>query len=111
MAQILMGNGPKEEIGVLDYKFKDGKVGQEFIEGVKFTPKLEGKVHILERPREDDNKKVPVNLYVAGIDGIDMGGEDTSEYTKDPSEFCVVILRRMFGTHPPQVVAYYKDRP
>jgi hypothetical protein len=27
MAQILMGNGPKEEIGVLDYKFKDGKVG------------------------------------------------------------------------------------
>ena len=111
MAQILMGRGPTEEIGTLDYKFKEGKVTDDNIEGVKFTPKLDGKVHILERPKEDDSKKVPVNLYVGGIDGIDLGGEDTSEFTKDASEFCVIILRRMYGTHPPPVVAYYKDRP
>jgi len=50
-------------------------------------------------------------LYVAGIDGIDMGQEDTSDFTKDPSQFCVVIFRRAYGVHPPVIVAYYKDRP
>jgi len=37
------------------------------------------------------------NLYVAGIDGIDIGQEQTSEYTKDPSKFCITIKKRAFG--------------
>jgi len=51
------------------------------------------------------------NLYVAGIDSIDIGEEQTSDLTKDPSKFCIVIKRRAFGTRPPQYVAYYMDRP
>jgi len=33
-------------------------------------------------------------LYVAGIDSIDLGMDDTSALTKDPSSFCIVIKRR-----------------
>jgi hypothetical protein len=36
---------------------------------------------------------------------------ETSENTRDPSEFCVVIKKRAFGLQEPQYVAYYKDRP
>jgi hypothetical protein len=41
------------------------------------------------------------NLYVAGIDSIDIGEEQTSDLTNDPSKFCIVIKRRAFGTRPP----------
>ncbi len=51
------------------------------------------------------------NLYVAGIDSIDIGLKDTSEYTKDPSDFCIVIKKRAYGLSDPQYVAIYKDRP
>jgi hypothetical protein len=51
------------------------------------------------------------DLYVAGIDGIDIGAGQTSEKTKDPSDFCIVILRRAHGLKDPQIVAMYKDRP
>lgn len=113
MARILM-NGkdvPTIQHGTLEYIFKDNVVTDEMIEGVKFVSQQGGKVHVLEAPKIDDDKQVPVNLYVAGIDGIDLGQEDTSASYKDPSDFCVVILRRAYGMHPPQIVAYYKDRP
>jgi hypothetical protein len=51
------------------------------------------------------------NLYLAGVDSIDIGQEDTSENTDDPSSFCIVIMRRAFGVQDPVLVAYYKDRP
>ena len=51
------------------------------------------------------------NLYVAGIDGIDIGQNQTSKETRDPSDFCMVIKRRAFGMNEPQIVAMYKDRP
>lgn len=111
LTQIRIGAGPNIEHGTVEYKFKDGKVAESMIEGVIFKPSLNGKVHILERPKENEEGNVPQNLYVAGIDGIDMGQEDTSDFTKDPSQFCVVIFRRAYGVHPPVIVAYYKDRP
>ena len=111
LTSIRLGNGPTIETGTLEYKFKDNKVAESNIEKVIFKQKMNGKLFILERPKEDENGNIPSNLYVAGIDGIDMGQEDTSDYTKDPSNFCVVVLRRSFGTHPPTIVAYYKDRP
>jgi len=76
-------------------------VSEETIEKIVFKPEFNGKVHIIERPKEDESGFVPRNLYVAGIDGIDLGGEDTSDFTKDPSSFCVVIMRRAYGVHPP----------
>jgi len=51
------------------------------------------------------------NLYIAGIDSIDIGSEQTSEATKDPSKFCIVIKKRTFGMREPEYVAYYMDRP
>lgn len=58
-------------------------------------------------------EKVPEmrGLYVIGIDGIDIGASQTSEYTKDPSDFCLVVKKRVIGLHDPQYVAIYKDRP
>lgn len=111
LTQLRLGNGPTVEHGSLQYKFKDGKVSEETVEKIVFKPEFNGKVHIIERPKEDESGFVPRNLYVAGIDGIDLGGEDTSDFTRDPSSFCVVIMRRAYGVHPPQIVAYYKDRP
>ena len=51
------------------------------------------------------------DLYIAGVDGIDIGANDTSKETRDPSDFCIVILKRMIGLQEPQIVAMYKDRP
>ena len=95
-------------IGNLEYKFRGGVHKEENIEGVRFVPNNSGKTHILELPITE---QPPANLYIAGIDGIDMGGEDTSSQTRDPSDFCVVIMKRAYGLEPPKIVAYYKDRP
>lgn len=103
--------GPKILVGDLEYKFRDNKHTDEAIEKVVFKEKLDGKVRLLEMPILDDSNQVPRNLYVAGIDGIDMGGEDTSSQTRDPSDFCVVIYKRSFGMDAPKIVAFYKDRP
>ena len=103
--------GPKILTGDLDYVYKDNVHREEAIEKVKFVNNPKGHVHILEAPYEMKNGIVPRNLYVAGIDGIDMGKEDTSDATTDPSDFCVVIMKRMNGLEPPKPVAYYRDRP
>lgn len=104
--------GPKINIGNLEFKFRNNQHIEEMVEGVVFMEdSMKGKIHVLEPPVLDDENKVPINLYVAGIDGIDMGKEDTSDNTRDPSDFCVVIFKRTFGLEPPKIVAYYKDRP
>jgi hypothetical protein len=41
------------------------------------------------------------NLYIAGIDSIDIGAKDTSENTDNPSKFCIVIKKRAFGLGEP----------
>lgn len=46
-----------------------------------------------------------------GIDGIDIGKQQTSDYTKDPSDFCLVVYKRVYGLNEPQFVCIYKDRP
>ena len=116
---------PPIETGFLEYAFKDGKHTEENINGFKWIPNQNGKIKILEHPiwtlpqKEDENGKViwspPSekirNLYVIGIDGIDIGKAQTSEYTKDPSDFCLTVFKRTYGMEEPQFVAIYKDRP
>lgn len=112
-------NAPKIQKGYLDYMQKGNQKS-----GFKWIPHDEGKVQILEHPiwmlppEKDENGNIireamseMRNLYVAGIDSIDIGGKDTSELTKDPSDFCIVIKKRAFGNSEPQYVAFYKDRP
>ena len=126
--------GPRPEAGYIDYFYKGSSHKPENIDGYKWIPNSNGKVLILEHPvwseiyqenierqRKESEEKgeefnVPAysemhDLYIAGIDGIDLGANDTSKKTKDPSDFCITIKRRAFGLNEPQYVAMYKDRP
>lgn len=112
---------PKPERGTLEYIFKNGQHSRENITGLRWIKNNSGDVQIIEHPiwtqvsyDEEGNelKYEKMNgLYVAGIDSIDLGMEDTSALTKDPSNFCIVIKRRQFGLKDPTYVAMYKARP
>lgn len=125
--------GPRPQVGTIDYTYKSNKHSLENIDGFRWLLNS-GKVQILEHPvwsdlykeqiekqkREAEEQGIdfeaPVytemnDLYVAGIDGIDIGTAQTSKETRDPSDFCIVIKRRAFGLNEPQYVAMYKDRP
>ena len=69
----------------------------------------------LQESGEDIDAFVPEDKqnarYVIGVDGIDIGQEQTSDLTKDPSKFCAVVLKRVSGMKDPCIVALYKDRP
>jgi hypothetical protein len=103
--------GPRIEKGLIEYDFRGQTHQEENIVGFKWLPSQTSKLQILERPMRDSSGKAYRNLYVAGIDSIDMGKDETSEETRDASEFCMVIKKRAFGTSPPMYVAMYKDRP
>ena len=130
LAEIrLHKRGPRPQRGNLEYIFKTGKQTKENIDGFKWTPNDKSKLQILEHPIwSKEFKSSPTypyydpetigtqykemkDLYIAGVDGIDIGSNDTSKETKDPSDFCIVILKRMMGMQEPQLVALYKDRP
>ena len=114
-------DSPKPEKGTLEYIFKNGQHSRENITGLRWIKNNNGDVQIIEHPiwtqvsyDEDGNelKYEKMNgLYVAGIDSIDLGMDDTSALTKDPSNFCIVIKRRQFGLKDPTYVAIYKARP
>lgn len=103
--------GPTIQRGTMEWDLEGGVQKKECIKGVRFTPDNNGSVLILEPPMRDESNTLAKNMYVAGIDGIDLGQEDTSEQTRDPSKFAVVILKRAQGLENPKVVAIYKDRP
>lgn len=114
-------DSPKPERGTLEYIFKNGQHSRENITGLRWIKNNNGDVQIIEHPiwtqvsyDEDGNelKYEKMNgLYVAGVDSIDLGMDDTSALTKDPSNFCIVIKRRQFGLKDPTYVAIYKARP
>ena len=125
--------GPRPQVGLLDYTYKNNKHTLDNVDGFRWIPGA-GKVQILEHPvwsplykeQIDKQKKEAEeqgleftpqtyqemnDMYVAGIDGIDIGANQTSKETRDPSDFCIVIKKRAFGMNEPQYVAMYKDRP
>lgn len=116
---------PPIETGFLEYTYKDGIHTEQNISGFKWILNQNSKLKILEHPiwtlseKRDEEGNVIWNpptekirdLYVMGIDGIDIGKAQTSEYTKDPSDFCLVVYKRAYGLQEPQPVALYKDRP
>lgn len=127
---------PKIETGNLSFIFRNNNERNlNNVAGYKWDVNPTGKVHILEHPVWTDEYKrqqavisdwyskrgmqyettekysLMNNLYVAGIDSIDIGMEDTSDATDDPSKFCIIIFRRQFGLKDPVPVAYYMDRP
>ena len=103
--------GPRPERGFLEYDFGGKAHEEENIKGFIWKPDSRSNLQILEHPIKDENNNVIRNLYVAGIDAIDLGESETSSETKDGSNFCIVIKKRIKGVSPPQYVAIYKDRP
>lgn len=129
-------NVPTVERGIFKFNYSNPNHKRESITGVQFIPKKDGPIYILQHPlweiaqgndfepneseeeysaRKEIEGKVSFNkmnnLYVAGIDGIDLGQSDTSDQTKNPSKMCTVIKRRIHGMKNPMYVAYYLDRP
>ena len=129
-------NVPEIQRGLFKFLYSNPNHKRESITGVQFIPKNDGPVYILQHPLweisrgEDiepdeseeeyrDRKEIEgnvsfnkmSNLYVAGLDGIDLGQQDTSDQTKNPSKFCTTIKRRIHGMKNPMYVAYYLDRP
>ena len=83
--------------------------------GVKWK-EGDGKIEILEHPMISELGTEYRNLYVGGIDSIDIGSSDSasvkgSAASDKLSEFCIVIKKRVFGQSDPMYVAMYKDRP
>ena len=128
--------GPRPQAGRLMPIYKNDKCKFKEIENFRWIPDQLSKLQILEHPiwsdlyREQQNKErqkaeaagknyeedtqvyeIMQDLYIAGIDGIDIGQAQTSKDTKDPSDFCIVIKKRAFGMQEPTIVAMYKDRP
>lgn len=80
--------------------------------GVKWRDDPNGKVLILEHPLKTDDGGDYRNLYVGGIDSIDIGQNESSTNAESKvSDFCIVIKKRVFGQQNPMYVAMYKDRP
>ena len=81
--------------------------------GVKWVQDDSGKLQILEHPLISESGLEYKNLYVGGIDSIDIGSDDsaTKNNTTKVSDFCIVIKKRVFGQQQPMYVALYKDRP
>ena len=69
-----------------------------------------GKIFIKEHPIKAESGEGYKNLYVGGIDSIDIGKNDSST-TDKVSDFCIVIKKRVFGQQEPEYVAMYKERP
>ena len=128
--------GPRPQAGRLMPVYKNDKCKFKEIENFRWIPDQLSKLQILEHPiwsdlyREQQNKErqkaessgknyeedtqiyeTMQDLYIEGIDGIDIGKAQTSKDTKDPSDFCIVIKKRAFGMQEPIIVAMYKDRP
>lgn len=122
--------GPKIQRGDLQFTWKSGdRTNYKNISGVRWIQDNNGPIYIIEHPVWEDQyakdlkatmeeesetveiKDVMKNLYVAGIDSIDIGQDQTSEYTEDPSKFCITIKKRVNGLNLPMYVAYYMERP
>ncbi len=82
------------------------------ITGVKFEEMAGGKVHIIEEPEKAPGGKVPANLYIGGVDGIDYGVANSLVGEKG-SKFAIAIKKKYLSSEKTNniYVAYYMDRP
>lgn len=83
---------PKPEKGFLEWvRGKNRK-----IVSVRWCPNPKGNIEILEHPALGKNDSQYNKLYVAGVDGIDMGMSDSTSDT-DRSSLACLIKKRMIG--------------
>jgi len=100
---------PKPKRGELQWVYAKGT---RKITGVEFIENINGRVVVLEEPERDPNGKLFKNLYIGGIDGIDMGANN-SLVGADGSKFCAVVKKKYLSAEKTGnlYVAYYLDRP
>ncbi len=92
--------------------YKDGENRGERTGKVLWREDPNGNIYIAEHPLLGDSGAGFNNLYVGGIDSIDIGSKDSATLEQSKlSDFCILIKKRVFGLNPPQYVAMYKDRP
>lgn len=91
---------PKPERGHLVWTYNTGNQ----ITGVKWIADSNGDIEIVEHPMDIDN------LYVAGIDSIDVGVVDSVVGEKG-SKFCIVVKKRKHGSSGDKYVCKYLKRP
>ncbi len=71
-----------------------------------------GNIIIKEPPVVGESGNSYRDLYVGGIDSIDIGQNDSATLDDSKlSDFCIVIKKRILGLETPSYVAMYKDRP
>jgi hypothetical protein len=104
----LKANPVRVMVGDLEYIMDGQKVA-----GISFKENRHGKIKIVEPPIAIGDS-IPNNMYIAGIDGIDMG-KDIAATSTEGSDFCMVIKKRYSplakeGTSD-KYVAWYMDRP
>jgi len=92
--------------GYLEYIYKDSFTRE--IAGVEFIESSGGNIIIAEEPVLDSTGVVPTNLYIAGLDSIDMGD---MESTAGSSKVAMLIKKRPYGMQEGRYVAMYLDRP
>lgn len=90
--------------------FDGKKTGFKNIVGVTWRPHPDGNVELHEHPVIGEGKVAVPNLYVAGIDSIDVG-VDESVVGEGGSKFCIVVKKRVYGNEGNYYVCKYLDRP
>lgn len=113
---IETGRRPPEEfkpkLGRLEWvRNSKGEIQEvEFIED-----SIHGKIWIVEKPERGENGERYSNLYISGIDSIDIGKNETSEGTKDSqaSRLSMTVKKRQHNIQSAgnMYVCFYKDRP
>jgi len=101
------GTTPKPKKGFLKWIYA-GDTNQ--IIGVKFIENPKGDIEIIEEPQFDEQGQRITNLYVAGIDSIDAGTNE-SAVGEGGSKFCIVVKKRTLGLGGNIYVAKYINRP
>jgi len=96
---------PKPKKGEMHWVYSQG-----VLTGVKFTESPNGTVEIIEAPQLDDSGQHIPNLYVAGIDSIDAGSNESAVGEKG-SKFCILVKKRSQGLSGNMYVAKYLARP
>ncbi len=82
----------------------------DIIVGVRWQADPNGPIYVSEFPEHDEKGMSYPNLYVGGVDGIDVG-EDDSVVGKDGSKFAILIKKRTFGNTGNKYVCGYCERP
>jgi signal peptidase I len=104
----ILKSTPKVIRGNLIWKYK-GNTSEP--EGVVFKEDGSGDIYVTEPPVLDATGQPVKNLYVGGTDAIDLGVKDTSALTRNPSDFCQLIKKRVYGMGGDTYVCMYKKRP